>query len=198
MIPIRDVSRIHEDTVALIIVCRSSRSLRRRAPLSVTICALEWRVRKPPGCDLGRRQEQPLVMPLPRITVKVQVDTRIPDESRDPTRSAARLGEAPPILQPTPLARRQRPGDYRQRLNGDAGLVFGILGMEMRWCVVGIVHLDDNAIETADLRHARGIGRTAAPTRRPICRSTAGTWRQDKCRGPVPTQWRRARQAELT
>jgi hypothetical protein len=39
-------------------------------------------------------------------------------------------------------------------IDGDHPFVFRVLGMEMWWRMIVEIHLDDDAIEAADLRHA--------------------------------------------
>jgi hypothetical protein len=38
-------------------------------------------------------------------------------------------------------------------LDADHGFVLALLGMEMRWPVIGKIHADDNAVKAANFRH---------------------------------------------
>jgi len=61
------------------------------------------------------------------------------------------------VVQPTPLPGLALvvagSGDNSQRLNTDNGFVFRILDMKVGRGVVVEVHLDDDSVEAADLRH---------------------------------------------
>jgi len=41
----------------------------------------------------------------------------------------------------------------RNRADADHGFVLAILGMEMRWPVIGKIHSDDNTVKAANFRH---------------------------------------------
>lgn len=49
-----------------------------------------------------------------------------------------------------------------QRLDHQQRLVLGVMGMEVRWSVVIVVHSDDDAEERADARHECSVLRSGA------------------------------------
>src|SRR5262245_58977120 len=60
-------------------------------------------------------------------------------------------------------ARWQVDRQERQTVDCESRLVLGVFGMKVRRCMIGKVHLDDDAVEAADLRHPRA--RTASSER---------------------------------
>jgi len=58
-----------------------------------------------------------------------------------------------PLGNETERAGRQLAGNDRQAVDIHEGLVRAIFGMEVRRVVIIKVHLDDDSVETADLRH---------------------------------------------
>src|SRR5215203_902217 len=80
-----------------------------------------------------------------------------------------------------------------QAVDCDSRLVLRVLCVEVRRCMIGEVHLDDDAIKATDFRHPResirGLGRSLPAT----SRSNASTWRLDKGRGQITIQSLRAK-----
>lgn len=101
-----------------------------------------------------------------------------------------------PFRHETHRARRQPSRDNCKAVYRDPCLEFCVLGMEVRRRVIGEIHLDRDAVETADLRHPRESLGAPGTTPQATCRSDAGTWHPGRCRCGVPRRSLHADQCE--